>query len=102
MGMKGPRIMKAYLPLVDNGGRMLTVKPQSESNYLQNTFKKDSDQVCILENKPPIWSKKFNTFILDFNFRVTQPSPKNFQLINPDNRNISLKQPIKLYYNSVK
>jgi tubby-related protein 1 len=88
MGMKGPRMMRVYLPLVDQSGRMLTMKPQSDKDYLQNLYKsidRGSD-VFTLENKPPCWSSKFNTYMLDFNFRVTQGSPKNFQLVNPLNR----------------
>jgi tubby-related protein 1 len=89
MGMKGPRMMKVYLPQVDNSGRMLTIKPQREMDYLQNVYKnnKSTQDIYTLENRIPEWSSKFNSYILDFNFRVTEGSAKNFQLLNPENRN---------------
>lgn len=41
------------------------------------------DQVITLTNRLPEYNSMLETYILNFNGRVTQPSIKNFQLIHP-------------------
>jgi tubby-related protein 1 len=88
MGLKGPRMMKVYLPGVDSAGRMKICRPLNEKEYLQNIYKRNNEtkEVYVVENKQPVWSTKYNSHMMDFGFRVTQASPKNFQLIDPRNR----------------
>ncbi|KAI6655660.1 Tubby protein-like [Oopsacas minuta] len=40
--------------------------------------------IIKLENKVPEWNNESQTYILNFNGRVTQASVKNFQLIDED------------------
>jgi len=52
--------------------------------------KKDTSQTSnegingtiILHNKEPVWSEKFNAYMLDFKGKVSKPSMKNFILVD--------------------
>lgn len=71
-GLKGPRKMTIILP------------PVSEScNDLLKKFKQNSDQVVVLRNKQPMWNEESDSFVLNFEGRVTLASVKNFQIV-PD------------------
>jgi sulfur carrier protein ThiS len=72
LGLKGPR--KMTIILAPTG--------QSFSNLLQ-TFKDNPDQVIVLRNKQPVWSEESQSFVLNFEGRVTLASVKNFQIV-PD------------------
>ncbi len=41
------------------------------------------DNMLYLINKPPTWNVALEAYVLNFSGRVTMPSVKNFQLIDP-------------------
>ena len=41
------------------------------------------EMVCLI-NKPPTWNIALEAYVLNFSGRVTMPSVKNFQLIDPN------------------
>jgi hypothetical protein len=72
LGLKGPRRMTIILP------------PEGQSfSDLSKTFKETPDQVIVLQNKQPMWNEESQSFVLNFEGRVTLASVKNFQIV-PD------------------
>lgn len=59
------------------------IEPQSseESSIARSTAKK---QNIFLRNKPPQWNEESQSYVLNFNGRVTMASVKNFQVIHND------------------
>lgn len=77
-GLNGPRKMTVSIPCVDLNGN--AVLKYGKNEYL------------VLKNKPPQWSDATNTFVLNFNGRVSQPSAKNFQLIHEREKSYIIMQ----------
>lgn len=71
-GLKGPRKMTIILPPV-----------QESCHDLLKKYKEDSEQLVVLHNKPPMWNEESDSFVLNFEGRVTLASVKNFQIV-PD------------------
>ena len=42
-----------------------------------------NNKIMYFISKQPAWSTKYNGYFLDFEGRVTSPSIKNFQLVDP-------------------
>jgi len=82
LGSRGPRKMKAAVPLVDDEGER---KHASHTEMALSRFKdRDMNDLIELVNKPPRWNDNVGAYVLNFNGRVTMASVKNFQLITPD------------------
>lgn len=48
----------------------------------------NTERMMILRNKAPTWNSALNAYVLNFFGRVTMPSVKNFQLVDPENGSI--------------
>jgi hypothetical protein len=84
-GLKGPRKMTVVLPSlldssIDNPVSDETIKDSSE--ILSKKFKENPDQVLVLHNKQPMWNDESESFVLNFEGRVTLASVKNFQIVS--------------------
>ena len=92
LGLKGPRRMTAICPSMNSSGKR---EYRAESSLIHD-FRSGNATVLALKNKAPLWNegiyssklwirscKESQSFVLDFNGRVTLASVKNFQL-TPD------------------
>eukprot|EP00834_Sanchytrium_tribonematis_P005053 NODE_283_length_10814_cov_0.705460.p6 type:complete len:273 gc:universal NODE_283_length_10814_cov_0.705460:8964-8146(-) len=78
LGFKGPRCMTIILPSLKRSGERLNIE-----STLHDAYKSGSKDVVVLQNKTPLWNEETNSYVLNFNGRVTVASVKNFQ-ITPD------------------
>ncbi|EPR80125.1 Tubby protein [Spraguea lophii 42_110] len=54
------------------------------NGHLIEYWKEDySNRFKVLTNRKPLYSAETNSFVLNFNGRVTMPSVKNFQIVHP-------------------
>ncbi len=98
LGFKGPRKMSVILPSMDQRSgkeRYLSLSREFKAGQSNGTL--------VLKNKMPQWNEGENqlhlpikrdveesqSFVLDFNGRVTQASVKNFQLTPERDRKLS-------------
>ena len=96
LGSRGPRKMRACVPLVSRSGKITVFQPvDKEDETLDDACTEvwdDMDDVSSaasrgvvpLVNKPPRWNESVGAYVLNFNGRVTMASVKNFQLVVPD------------------
>ncbi|KAJ3084689.1 hypothetical protein HDU99_007305 [Rhizoclosmatium hyalinum] len=100
LGVKGPRKMTVILPGMNKDKTRCQLRPQSERDTLLFRSKRDVDKdIHITHNKTPQWNPgnsppsrtyyRFLTdqpdtesFVLNFNTRVTMASVKNFQIVH--------------------
>lgn len=68
----------------------ISVLPQQSETLLGCHAKGQTDQLVTLVNKFPSWNEQTQSYVLNFNGRVTQASVKNFQIIHPDNGKLTL------------
>eukprot|EP00397_Hematodinium_sp_SG-2012_P030911 GEMP01032769.1.p1 GENE.GEMP01032769.1~~GEMP01032769.1.p1 ORF type:complete len:364 (+),score=76.57 GEMP01032769.1:187-1278(+) len=94
----GPRQMTVVIPHVENSpdGSIIRTECKALSpsidglealttHHAQNTVADGmSPLVRTYVSKPAKWSKQMNSYVLDFNDRVTRASVKNFQLVQKD------------------
>jgi hypothetical protein len=87
LGFKGPRKMTLLMnPMVVGETdqvhhRPLTQKDSLLSKYEQNPL---DPNLIVLKNKPPQWNEESQSYVLNFNGRVTLASVKNFQIVHED------------------
>eukprot|EP00826_Nyctotherus_ovalis_P029851 TRINITY_DN2367_c0_g4_i2.p1 TRINITY_DN2367_c0_g4~~TRINITY_DN2367_c0_g4_i2.p1 ORF type:complete len:118 (-),score=43.22 TRINITY_DN2367_c0_g4_i2:134-487(-) len=80
--------MNVLLPKMKEDGSTSECKPMKREDHLAYKFRcGDTEGMMSLINKPPTWNNEIKAYVLDFYGRITQPSIKNFQLINPSNEN---------------
>ncbi len=73
--------MTILAPFLDDQGRRVASPSQASSLY--ETFKSgQTDQLLTLHNKDPVWNEETESFVLNFNGRVTLASVKNFQIVS--------------------
>ncbi|RUS19378.1 tubby C-terminal-like domain-containing protein [Endogone sp. FLAS-F59071] len=83
LGFKGPRKMTVVLHSMTRAGERPEVRPAVESETLMAKFKaSDNKELLVLHNKSPQWNEETQSFVLNFNGRVTQASVKNFQIVH--------------------
>lgn len=83
LGSRGPRQMKILVPKVGRDNRRHMFRPMEPEHTMLEKYKvNDSDDMCVLVNKPPKWNDQVGAYVLNFNGRVTQASVKNFQLVD--------------------
>lgn len=91
LGLKGPRKMTVVLPTMTRQGERIDVRPISEKDTLLERFKekvngrgvRDPERdVLMVQNKAPQWNEETQSYVLNFNGRVTLASVKNFQLVH--------------------
>ncbi|KAI5159940.1 tubby [Nematocida ausubeli] len=71
----GPRVFHVYADLL--------IESQKKKESLQERVRKKSNEYAFLINKPPYFNYESNSYVLNFNGRVTMPSSRNFQVIHP-------------------
>ena len=82
--------MNVLLPRLNESGGLVPWKPMSSAEHLIPQFKGGHrDKMLCLINKPPTWNIALEAYVLNFSGRVTMPSVKNFQLIDPTDGNSS-------------
>ncbi|KAL2913240.1 hypothetical protein HK105_207242 [Polyrhizophydium stewartii] len=83
LGHKGPRKMTIIIPPVKNDGVPVEVRPLEEKDTLIERHRTSNDHdLIVMHNKAPNWSEETQSFVLDFNQRVTIASVKNFQIVH--------------------
>lgn len=76
--------MHVLIPKIENDGAICVWKPMNKDEHMIHRFKcGSSSRMICLKNKPPTWNSALNAYVLNFFGRVTKPSVKNFQLVNP-------------------
>ena len=84
--------MTVLIPKVNKEGNISECKPIKTEDYMLNSYRRGfTSRITSLVNKIPTWSQSIQGYVLDFGGRVTLPSVKNFQLINPHSGSISFK-----------
>ena len=58
---------------------------QADSLTILSEERNGKDEI-ILHNKKPIWNEESQSYVLNFNGRVSQASIKNFQLVTTRDR----------------
>ena len=93
LGSRGPRKMRACVPLVDReSGDARVFQPFGNETGMIDKFedmlgeprKLRAAGLFPMINKPPRWNDQVGAYVLNFNGRVTMASVKNFQLIHPE------------------
>ncbi|KAI8801650.1 protein king tubby 1 [Cladochytrium replicatum] len=85
LGFKGPRKMTVLLPGMTKQGERIDIKPDSDHDTMLERYKTGRGQeIFALQNKQPQWNVETDSFVLNFNGRVTQPSVKNFQIVHDE------------------
>ncbi|KAH9386681.1 tubby [Nematocida major] len=69
----GPRMFSVYVDPLDT--------PHKKS--LQERVQKNTCEYVKMVNKPPQFNHETNSYVLNFDGRVTMPSTRNFQIIHP-------------------
>lgn len=93
-GSRGPRKMQVALPAVDSDHRMVLSDPSTSSGeeLLEKIRARNCRDIVYLINNPPRWNEQVGAYVLNFNGRVTMASVKNFQLVDPEERNTVVLQ----------
>ncbi|RCI03156.1 hypothetical protein CU098_012506, partial [Rhizopus stolonifer] len=64
-------------------GRRPEFRPAKESEMLLSKYREGGARdLLVLHNKSPQWNEETQSFVLNFNGRVTQASVKNFQIVH--------------------
>lgn len=86
-----PRKMNVLIPAIASDGSTSEWKPLRDCDHLIPQFLSGyrNDMFCLI-NRQPAWSPVHNSYYLKFDKRNALPSVKNFQLIDPLNRNSSV------------
>ncbi|KAG2185065.1 hypothetical protein INT43_000978 [Umbelopsis isabellina] len=83
LGFRGPRKMTVLLHTMSKTGERIKYRPTKESQSLLAQHKqRDAENILALHNKSPQWNEETQSFVLNFNGRVTQASVKNFQIVH--------------------
>lgn len=83
-GIKGPRKLTLLLPGLTKECTIKKLPYTHGRNQLHEMFKTDEIiNILVLRNKLPVWNEENQSYVLNFNNRVSQASVKNFQII-PD------------------
>lgn len=82
LGFKGPRKMTIVLPKMNHDDRTrIECRPTSEHMSLLGHFDEGNlDSITVHHNRQPMWNETTQSYVLNFNGRVTQASVKNFQI----------------------
>jgi hypothetical protein len=70
------------LDAVAGGGAVAVTQDKLSKDIMSDLKIQDRKKLSIMKNKPPRWNEATQSHCLNFGGRVTQPSVKNFQLIN--------------------
>ncbi|KAJ3256026.1 hypothetical protein HDU77_003440 [Chytriomyces hyalinus] len=93
LGVKGPRKMTVILPAMSKDGQRVPLRPQNERETLLLRGRQDIDNtIHVMHNKTPQWNAETESFVLNFNTRVTMASVKNFQIVHDHDLDYILMQ----------
>ena len=83
LGFKGPRKMTVVIPRMEEpSGRPCVWQPDAQGRGLISEYKAGETQnMDVIVNRAPTWNNESQSYVLNFNRRVTHASVKNFQLI---------------------
>ncbi|KAI7897827.1 Tub family-domain-containing protein [Cokeromyces recurvatus] len=83
LGFKGPRKMTILMHTLTRDGNRPEFRPVKESETLLSKYRDGyARDLLVLHNKSPQWNEETQSFVLNFNGRVTQASVKNFQIVH--------------------
>ncbi|NXL86663.1 TULP3 protein, partial [Alectura lathami] len=83
LGFKGPRKMSVIIPGMNMNHERIPIQPQNESESLLSKWQnKNLENLIELHNKAPVWNDDTQSYVLNFQGRVTQASVKNFQIVH--------------------
>ncbi|KAI8999299.1 tubby C-terminal-like domain-containing protein [Gaertneriomyces semiglobifer] len=93
LGFKGPRKMTVLLPAMTKDGNRIPCIPENDKASLIPKFRMGDDRdILTLHNKQPQWNEETNSFVLNFNGRVTLASVKNFQIVHDNDLDYIIMQ----------
>jgi len=85
LGIKGPRKMTIVLPKNDENKNRKVFRPMSDKTSLLGHFDEGNlDEITVHHNRQPQWNQSTESYVLNFNGRVSQASVKNFQITKDD------------------
>lgn len=93
LGFKGPRKMTVVLPRMKEDKEPVVIRPISSQETLLGRFDEaDLREISVHHNRQPNWNEKTQSYVLNFNGRVTQASVKNFQITEADDPQTTIMQ----------
>ncbi|KAI9014152.1 hypothetical protein DFJ74DRAFT_681522 [Hyaloraphidium curvatum] len=93
LGFKGPRKMTVLMPSMTKTGERIAFAPADEKDGLYQRYKTSRDrEILTLHNKSPQWNEETQSYVLNFNGRVTLASVKNFQIVHDNDLDYILLQ----------
>jgi len=94
LGFKGPRKMTIVIPKMNNETRSrMECQPTSENMGLLGHFDEcNLERITVHHNRQPMWNDSTQSYVLNFNGRVTQASVKNFQITGVDDPTETIMQ----------
>ncbi|GAB6029653.1 Tubby- protein 3 [Chamberlinius hualienensis] len=83
LGFRGPRKMSVMLPgMSENHQRLPHMAFAEEESFVERWKNRNLEGVIELHNKTPVWNEDTQSYVLNFQGRVTQASVKNFQIVH--------------------
>jgi len=93
LGFKGPRKMTIVLPKCDENRNRKEFRPLSDKTSLLGTFDEGNlEDITVHHNRQPQWNESTQSYVLNFNGRVSQASVKNFQITKDDDPTHTIMQ----------
>ncbi|KNC49789.1 TULP3 protein [Thecamonas trahens ATCC 50062] len=93
LGFKGPRKMTVLIPAMRMDGKAHVWRPDSQGLGLISKHKaNERDEMLCLTNKSPVWNEESQSYVLNFNRRVSHASVKNFQIVHPEDPSYIIMQ----------
>ncbi|GBC08982.1 hypothetical protein RclHR1_08520008 [Rhizophagus clarus] len=93
LGFKGPRKMTVLLIGMTKSGERPEFRPETDAQTLIGKFKNgDHRDILVLHNKSPQWNEETQSYVLNFNGRVTLASVKNFQIVHDNDLDYIIMQ----------
>ncbi|TPX63290.1 hypothetical protein SpCBS45565_g06711 [Spizellomyces sp. 'palustris'] len=93
LGFKGPRKMTVILPAMTREGKRIEIRTSDEKETLFGRYRTRNDRdILTLHNKAPQWNDETQSFVLNFNGRVTLASVKNFQIVHDNDLDYIIMQ----------
>ncbi|CAG8640321.1 1807_t:CDS:2 [Paraglomus brasilianum] len=93
LGFKGPRKMTVLMTSMTKNGTRPEFRPEREEDTLIGKYRNGNDRdILVLHNKSPQWNEETESYVLNFNGRVTLASVKNFQIVHDNDLDYIIMQ----------
>ncbi|CAG8466655.1 2613_t:CDS:10 [Paraglomus occultum] len=93
LGFKGPRKMTVLMTSMTKNGTRPDFRPEREEDTLIGKYRNGNDRdILVLHNKSPQWNEETESYVLNFNGRVTLASVKNFQIVHDNDLDYIIMQ----------